>query len=143
MNYAEFYTLLARMPGASEGLKEELVDLYTGGRTTSLREMNYKEYRTMCNAMRETMGLSRDQYTIEIKKRRSAVLKRMQKLGIDTTNWTVVDRFCLNPKIAGKRFARLSIEELVSMIPKLENMAKKKREKVFDRLVDMEHMCLN
>jgi hypothetical protein len=143
MNYSEFYALLARMPGASEGLKEELVSLYTKGRTTSLRQMEYREYRAMCNAMRGTMGMSRDEYTVEIKKRRSAVLKRMQKLGVDTTRWDVVDRFCLNPRIAGKHFAKLSLEELSAMIPKLENMAKKRREKVLDQLIDAEQICMN
>lgn len=129
-NYAEFYSLLGKLPGATDGLKEDLVKQFTAGRTSSLKEMMEHEYRAMCASMRgRTAGMEESTFTVEIKRRRSAVLKRMQRLGIDTTVWANVDNFCMNPRIMGKRFARLSIEELSALIPKLESMIRKRESK--------------
>lgn len=129
-NYSEFYVLLNRLPGATDGLKEDLVKQFTGGRTTSLREMKLKEYKAMCASLREReTGMDQGTFSKEIKRRRSAVLKRLQRLGIDTTVWANVDNFCMNPRIAGKRFAKLSMEELASLVPKLENMLRKDENK--------------
>lgn len=129
-NYAQFFALLNKLPGATDGLKEELVLQYTGGRTESLRAMTDKEYRAMCASMRKAQsGMSEATFTAELKRRRSAVLKRLQRLGIDTTNWANVDNFCLAPRIAGKRFAKLNIEELAALVPKLENILRKDKVK--------------
>jgi hypothetical protein len=81
------------------------------------------EYRRMCEHLQET--LSPDGFRAEIKKARSAVLNRMQKLGVDTSDWAPVDNFCLNPRIAGKVFRDLSLDELRRLIPKLEAIARK------------------
>lgn len=129
-NYSEFYALLNKFPGACTGLKEDLVLQFTNGRTTSLREMKEHEYRAMCATMRGSLpAMDEETFTAEIKRRRSAVLKRMQRLGIDTTNWANVDNFCLNPRIAGKRFAKLNLDELAALIPKLENILRKGEKK--------------
>lgn len=130
-NYAEFYALLNKLPGATSGLKEDLVLQFTKGRTSSLREMKPAEYKAMCASLRGTAntGIDERAFVDEIKRRRSSALKRMQQLGIDTTKWSNVDNFCLNPRIAGKRFAKLSIEELAALIPKLENMLRKDEKK--------------
>lgn len=144
-NYAEFYALLNKLPGATSGLKEDLVMQFTKGRTSSLREMMPAEYKAMCASLRGTIdtGMDERSFTDEIKRRRSAALKRMQKIGIDTTNWANVDNFCLNPRIAGKRFARLSMDELAALIPKLENMLlkdEKKRMGVPGKLLNVGNM---
>lgn len=130
-SYAEFYALLNKLPGATDGLKEELVLQFTGGRTDSLRAMADKEYNAMCASMRQSQngGLHEAALTAELKRRRSAVLKRMQRLGIDTTSWANVDNFCLDPRIGGKRFARLNMNELAALVPKLENMLRKNKAK--------------
>jgi hypothetical protein len=146
-NYSEFYVLLAKLPGATDGLKEDLVLQFTNGRTSSLREMNEREYKAMCASLRENIRqMNEDGFSAEIKRRRSAVLKRMQRLGVDTTNWAHVDNFCMNPRIAGKRFAKLSIDELSALIPKLENMLKKSGKQMVDLpigLVDTKKICRN
>ncbi|MEA4949585.1 MAG: hypothetical protein VB068_08050 [Petrimonas sp.] len=128
-NFAEFWSLINRMPGAHDGLKEELVLSFTDGRTDSLREMREYEYKRMCASMRESVngGMSEERLQIELKKRRSAVLHRIQQLGVDTTNWANVDNFCMQPRIAGKIFRRLTIEELSGLIPKLENIRRKQQ----------------
>lgn len=128
-NFAEFWSLINRMPGAHDGLKEELVLSFTDGRTDSLREMREDEYKRMCASMRESVngGMSEERLQIELKKRRSAVLHRIQQLGVDTTSWANVDNFCMQPRIAGKIFRRLTIDELSGLIPKLENIRRKQQ----------------
>ena len=61
----------------------------------------------------------------ELKHRRSIVLKLMQQLDIDTTDWGRVDAFCLEPRIAGKLFCKLSIEELEQLATKLRIIQRK------------------
>lgn len=103
-SYAVFFALLKRMPGAT---KEELVDQWTGGRTSSLKEMTDREYNQMISALRSQVDNLEEK-----KKARSAVLKQFQLYGIDTTDWEAVDRFCCNARIAGKPFRYLTTPEL-------------------------------
>lgn len=120
-SYAIFFALLKRMPGAT---KEDLVDQWTGGRTSSLKEMTDREYSQMISALR-----SQVENLEEKKKARSAVLKQMQLYGIDTTNWEAVDRFCYNARIAGKPFRYLEIDELKKLRVKLLSMRNKAERK--------------
>lgn len=131
-NFSRFYGLLKRMPGDKDGMKEQLVSQYTGGRTTSLKEIETHEYDAMCNGMEGTVGSkadNTDKFTIQIKSLRSSVLHRIQKLGIDTSDWSRVDAYCLNPRIAGKVFRKLTIPELEALIPKLESISRKDKKK--------------
>ena len=116
-SYASFFALLKRMPGAT---KEDLVDQWTGGRTSSLKEMTDREYNQMISALR-----SQVENLEEKKKARSAVLKQMQLYGIDTTNWEAVDRFWCNARIVGKPFRYLEIDELKKLRVKLLSMRNK------------------
>lgn len=122
-NFARFFALLKQVPYADAELKEEYVGAFTGGRTTSLREMTPREYNTMCDSLEAKIG--GNDFTVEIKRQRSAVLKRISKLGIDTGDWEAVDNFCLNPRIAGKLFRQLHIDELRKLVPKLEAIIRK------------------
>ncbi len=129
-SYARFYALLKQMQGDSEQIKETLVLRFTKGRTDSLRQMRREEYEMMCEAMEaeiEHPGLSAEEFHRERKRLRSAVLHRMQRLGIDTTDssFTPVNEFCMDLRIAGKPFGLLTVEELQSLIPKLEAILRK------------------
>ena len=129
-NFARFFSLFNKMENPDDELKQELVGTFTGGRTTSLREMKADEYNKMCDSLQAAQyGQSEADFKAEIKRLRSAVLKRLQKMGIDTTDFSKVDNFCLNPRIAGKVFRQLSKEELSSLIPKLAAIARKDSEK--------------
>ena len=123
-NYARFYTLLKKLPGAD---KETLVEQYTNGRTTSLRETTRQEYDRMCRDMERETGYDEFVEGIrrQLRRRRSEVLKLMQQLGIDTTDWTRVDNFCLHPRIAGKTFRQINIEELEALSVKLRAIKRK------------------
>nr|DAE01222.1 MAG TPA: Protein of unknown function (DUF1018) [Myoviridae sp. ctNnv6] len=119
-NYRKFYALLARMPYAD---KETLVYQYTKGRTEHLRQMHPEEYRMMLRDMKRVVD--DDEASRELKKRRSAVLKLMQQLGIDTTRWPNVDAFCTDARIASKVFRRLSMNELEALVPRLRSILNK------------------
>lgn len=126
--YSRFYALLARMAGEREQIKEALVSRFTNGRTTSLREMKANEYDAMCAAMEAEVkhpGMTEFEYQKELKRLRSAALHRMQKMGIDTADWSAVDAFCSQPRIAKKRFSQLELAELEVLIAKLEAMRRK------------------
>lgn len=126
--YSRFYALLGRMAGDREQVKEMLVSRFSSGRTTSLRALKAEEYDAMCDAMEAELkhpGMTEAEYRRELKRLRSAVLHRMQKMGIDTTDWNVVDKFCEQPRIAGKRFSQLEPAELEVMIAKLEALKRK------------------
>lgn len=128
-NFARFYACLNAIQTADkEELKVSLVSQFTDGRTTSLREMSQMEYNAMCDSIDPKMQQNLKELSA-IKAQRSAVLRRIQKLGIDTTDWNAVDKFCLNSRIAGKQFYNLTIDELKAMIPKLIAIAKKPRGK--------------
>lgn len=111
-NYRRFYALLKQLPGAD---KETLVEQYTNGRTVHLREMAPAEYDAMCRTMERATGYAE----------RRAALHRMQLLGIDTTDWTRINAFCRDSRIAGKAFRELDCEELEKLTVKLRMMQRK------------------
>lgn len=120
-NYKRFYALLKRMPGAD---KELLVYQHTHGRTDSLRELTAAEYRALCDDMERATGYDevRKKLRDELRTRRSVVLHLMQELGINTSDWDCVDAFCLDPRIAGKKFRLLNIGELKKLAVKLRTI---------------------
>lgn len=126
--YARFYVLLNRLPTTDrEELKANLVSQYTNGRTDSLKEMTNKEYDAMCDAMQEqdkgykARKIARE----ELRRRRSAALHLLQKNGIDTTDWNRINQYCVNPRIAGKPFGKLTIDELDLLCIKLRMIIRK------------------
>ena len=109
--------------------KEDLVLQFTDGRTSSIREMKESEYIEMCDCLQydRRKAESDEEFQARRRKARSAVLKRLQLLGIDTTDFARVNNFCLDRRIAGKVFGMLTVDELNALIPKLESMLRKSR----------------
>lgn len=121
-NFARFFAVFNKLPygGSREEFKRQIVLQYTWNRTDSLREMTRREYNDCCNALEKLNGQKDEQ-----KKRRSECLKLMQKLGIDTTDWTRINAFCDDRRIAGKVFARLTNDELEQLSVKLRSIQRK------------------
>lgn len=118
-NYTKFYALLRQRPSID---KDELVLQYTDGRTTHLTEMTNPEYNEMIAALEESMAPSRE----ELRRWRSSALLRIGRLGISTIdNWEEVNAFVSSPKIAGKVFYELSVDELKTLVRKLESIERK------------------
>lgn len=123
-NYARFYCLLKKLPGAD---KETLVEQYTHGRTIHLHETSIQEYDAMCNDMERVAGYDerREAVRKELRRKRSVCLKLMQKAGIDTTDWQRINDFCRHPKITGRAFAQLNVADLEVLQIKLRSIMRK------------------
>jgi hypothetical protein len=119
-NFARFYRAFSRMEHTSDEMKCELVLKFTGGRTNSLKEIQSNEYDDLCRCIELSVGLNDGSVSYEtLRRHRSEVLHLMQKLGVDTSDWSRVDDFCLHPKIAGQPFRQLSAMDLESLSVKL------------------------
>lgn len=129
-NYSRFYAIAKAKCIDLDRYKETLVTQFTGGRTSSLREMTQTEYEEMCECLQtgRQLGETLAAHKERLRRARSAVLHRMQRLGVDTADKTfaAVNGFCLDPRIAGKPFGLLSIDELQALVPKLEAMLRKR-----------------
>jgi hypothetical protein len=130
-NYAAFYGLLNRMCTTDKDeLKQSIVSEYTSGRTASLKEMTMPEYLSALEGMKKlVVPTYQEQLTKVIKQKRSAVLHQMQLMDIDTADWSRVDAYCMNSRIAGKKFNKLDAEELDALLIK-HRMIRRKEEKV-------------
>lgn len=132
-NFARFYAALKRIPheGDSEELKCSLVRSFTNERTDSLKEVTKEEYDAMCSTMEKIgkpklrmMGTESKKYPL--KQARSTCLHQMQLYGVNTADWNVINKFCLDKRIAGKVFRELGIDELNELTKKLRAMRAKK-----------------
>lgn len=130
-NYSRLYAIAKAKGIDLDEHKEVLVSQFTGGRTTSLRDMTPTEYEEMCECLQtgKQVGESTAEHRERLRRARSAVLNRLQRLGVDTADRTfaAVNRFCMNTRIIGKPFGMLSVEELQALIPKLEAILRKPR----------------
>ena len=128
-NYHRFYASINRLPcvGDREDMKESLVSSYTNGRTISLREMTEAEYKAMCAALEQKVTPdARALYIQERKRRRSSALHQLQLYGVDTTDWSKVNAFCEQSRIAGKPFRDLDCEELEALTKKMRAIIRKR-----------------
>ena len=138
MNYARFYTLLNEIPTSDrDALKRNLVMQYTGERTDSLREMEPQEYECLCRQLERcsrSAAVRREQRE-QLRRKRSEVLHLMQRMGVNTACWDTVNAFCRQPRIAGKEFRDLDIEELDETKRRLWAMMRKREGKGCDPTV--------
>lgn len=120
-SYGRFWRAWNRLSHRdSEEEKRLMVQNWTNGRTEHLSEMTQAEYDAACKELEAASGYDR-----ELKRRRSICLCLMQGLQIDTSDWQRVNDFCRHPRISGKPFGRLSVEELESLSVKLRAIARK------------------
>lgn len=128
-NFNRFWMLLhearALLVEDKEEVKREMVFNATHGRTDSLKELSKAEYDALCDALEGKLKRPYTPYN-PLKKARSAVLHQMQLMGVNTADWNAVDRFCLNKRIAGRRFCKLTEEELQAVYVKCLMIRKKK-----------------
>lgn len=130
-NFSRFYSTFNRLPyhGNKESLKQQLVMQFTGGRTDSLRGVTRKEYEALCTELeKQVPAKPRDVMARELRRSRSEVLHQMQLYGVDTSDWNIVNRFCLDKRIAGKLFRNLDIDELGALYKKLRAMRAKNKD---------------
>lgn len=108
----------------------------TKERTYHKSELTGEEYDYICREIARKYDIKdeyfvtveKQRHEIEIRKKRSAVLHRLQKIGVDTTDWKAVNAYLRSPRISGKALYELDIDELSALIPKLENIIKKSQD---------------
>lgn len=124
-NFGRFYAAFnsLRIPGDAEEYKRMFVSQFTNGRTDHLHEMTRAEYDRCCDALEERSGRK-----AELRKQRSRTLRLMQQMGIDTTNWAKIDDFCRNPRIMGKVFRHITVDEHSGLQRKLRAIMAKDKE---------------
>ena len=121
-----------RNNGLSEEQRRAMIYELTDGRTNSTKDLTYAEaqylsgFLTGAAQMADNIGAELEKKAM--KRMRSAVLKRLQQIGIDTTDWDKVNAFLSSKKIAGKPLYNLGYDELQALIPKLESIKKKRDE---------------
>lgn len=126
-NFGRFYATFQKMKlhGDPDEIKKQLVLQYTCGRTESLREMTSSEYNELCVSI-ENMSGGRE----ELRRQRSIVLKLMQELHVDTTDWVQINEFCRNPRISGKSFRELTAVDLKEVAVRLRAIKRKDWDRV-------------
>lgn len=122
-DYSRFYALLKKHPEAD---KEELVLQFTEGRTAHVSQMRSEEFTALCDALQYGGEQEQAARNLALKRARSAALLRIGRLGISTIdNWDGINAFVESPRIAGKRFYDMNVDELNAMVAKLENIIRK------------------
>jgi hypothetical protein len=124
--HVAFFSLIKQLP---EAKKEDIVFAFSEGKTTSLTEFhssNHVGYNLMIRELQKRVSMEQER---ETKRLRSSILTRLQRYGINTTDWCEVNRFMEQPKIAGKRLYEMKHDEMRELIPKLESILRKTKEK--------------
>lgn len=132
-DYSRFYALLKQNPMLE---KDEIVSQFTNGRTTHVSQMSRQEFIRMCDALQFGSPTEQRAREMSLKRARSAALLRIGRLGIPTIdNWDGINAFVANPKIAGKKFYDLGVDELNSLVRKLESIIRRgeKRKEVVEK----------
>lgn len=132
-NHTQFFSLLKELPGAN---KETIVFAYSNGATESLSkfyEQDRGEYNFMLQDLKKRVDVHKAEAKFAKERRtkmlRSAILTRIQKHGVDTSNWENVNSFLEQPRICGKRLYEMSCDEMQDLIPKLESILKKDKDR--------------
>lgn len=104
----------------------------TDGRTNTTKELTYAEAQYLAGyitgANTRLHATAEQMMAQSLKRQRSAVLKRLQQIGVDTTSWDNVNAYLRSPRIAGKPLYELDSDELAALIPKLESIKRKQNE---------------
>ncbi len=121
-NFRRFYGAIKALDFVADrdDVKKNLVHQYTNGRTDSLREMTRAEYDQCCEDLERKAGRQD-----ELRKERSKTLKLMQQMGVDTTDWNRVNLLCRDPRIIGKDFYHVTVEEHRELRIKLRGIERK------------------
>lgn len=121
-NFARFYTAIRALNpiGDRDDVKKSIVFQCTNGRTDSLREMTRAEYNKCCEDLERNTG-----HKDELRKERSATLKLMQKMGVDTTDWNRINLLCRDARIIGKDFYNITSDEHRELRRKLRGIERK------------------
>lgn len=126
--YTDFFRF-ANALGFTDENRADLVYEHTNGRTSSLKELTDDE-------LKDITRLLEIRFDDRRRGRRSIVLNLLQKMGVRTCHWSEVDRVCMDPRIAGKKFAHLTIEELDATAIRLRAIQSKQQGAMVKKLAE-------
>ena len=125
-NFARFYELARRVNTvlSIEEFKTMMVLQYTQNRTFHLHEMQPHEYNALCTALQKQLdGTTQAQLDQQrLRRTRGRSLHLLTQWGIDCRQRDLVDRFLLDPRIAGCRFVALDVQAHNRLQRKLQAM---------------------
>jgi len=124
---------------ASQGIMENKVDILAAYGVESTTELTIDQLKealaVYSTGQRKTPAKADDP---RVPAMRSEMLTICNKMGIYATNddWSRVNEFFTNPRIAGKPLNRLSLEELTALVPKMRSILTKyeKKQREIERL---------
>lgn len=124
-----FHALLSKI-----GIMDSKGDILSAYGVSSTRDLNETQLAEVCARLRDVED-GKDNATKEQRTWRSNVLAMLNKLGIYATNndWTAVNKFLLDKRIAGKLMYEMDVMELKELHRKLHAMVPKKEAKDRDR----------
>jgi hypothetical protein len=101
-------TLLGQQ-GIDDETRHEMIYRFTGGRTTSIRDLSTKELEQFCNRLQEKTA----DREILMRQKRSVVLTLATRTGIkEPDSWTNFNRWMLNSSKYKKALTEYDFEEL-------------------------------
>lgn len=122
--------VMYKQRGLSREEHKAMLAQLTDGRTDKTNELTEAEASYLAgwlngNGQESLRAKAEDMEQKNLKFYRSAVLKRLQKIGIDTSNWGRVNAFLEDRRIAGQPLYAMTVETMKSLIPKLEKLCEK------------------
>lgn len=132
MSMSRFWALLNKIQVPDkEEYRRTLISEVTKGRTHSLKEVTKAELYKLNAILQSAVGgeqEARDKWLAKSAERRELrrrICAVMADIGIDITDRERVDRYCLSPRIAGKKLNDLNEVELNSLYRKLKSIERK------------------
>ncbi len=118
-----FHAMLARM-----GYMSYKLDMLSAYGVESTSELEEFELDQIITRLREQEQKQHHQNDAELRGLRSVALTILQRMGIYRNNgdWDAVNRFMLNPRVAGKMLYELKPDELRELNKKLRGIERKK-----------------
>lgn len=122
--------VMYKQRGLNKDEHKAILARLTDGRTDKTNELTESEANYLAgwlngNGQESLRAKAENMDRQNLKFYRSAVLKRLQKIGIDTSNWGRVNAFLGDRRIAGQPLYAMSVETMKSLIPKLEKLCEK------------------
>lgn len=111
---------------AIAGFYEHKLDILSVYGVTSTMDLTEEELDELIERFREIVIKQNNITEAEVRRLRSRVLTILQRVGIykNDKDWARVNKFMLNPKVAGKLLYEMDENELKAFLPKLHKIAK-------------------
>lgn len=124
---ARFHTLLSKT-----GLTANKADMLAGFEVNSTKDLTREQIEVLNTRLQEILDEKSDEKTpLAIRRKRSTILDLLTQMGIykGSSAWTAVNKFLLDPRIAGKLLYEMDEVELDKLARKLRLLKRKQDSK--------------